>query len=254
MKKVSVRRVKVSQPLHFHPLVIGALTFCLGVVAVVVLQQVFAGNNDFIIHSCVDKTNGNLRIVAPGTSCRMSENPLDWNQQGPQGPQGPAGQIGNIGGLPYMCSFCNLSPYANSFIGKDFSKAQLNTVNFTNVDLSGVNFSGGIMEYVDFSNDNLTNADFSNIVDLVNWKSIAQNFTSANLTGVNFSNSDFSNSSFNNANFSHTNLSYASLIHDTFLGATNMSTANVTGVTWANVTCPDGSNSDNNGNTCVGHF
>jgi hypothetical protein len=29
---------------------------------------------------------------------------------------------------------------------------------------------------------------------------------------------------------------------------------NVTGVTWSNTTCPDGTNSNNDGGTCTGHL
>ena len=64
------------------------------------------------ITGCVKKSNGNLRVVDDGTSCRRNESSLVWNQTGPKGetgatgatgpqgsagPQGPAGPQGSQG-------------------------------------------------------------------------------------------------------------------------------------------------------------
>ena len=65
---------------------------------------------------------------------------------------------------------------------------------------------------------------------------------------------------FRNADLSDADLAHSSFSNDDFTNA-NLSGANVTGVqweddgpnTWNNTTCPDGTNSDNHGNTCVGH-
>jgi hypothetical protein len=51
-----------------------------------------------------------------------------------------------------------------------------------------------------------------------------------------------------NADLANTNLFYAD-----FAGAKNGTSANVTGALWDHTTCPDGSSSDNDGYTCVGH-
>lgn len=40
----------------------------------------------------------------------------------------------------------------------------------------------------------------------------------------------------------------------THLLATGLNTSVLTGVIWNNTFCPDSTNSDNNGNTCVGHL
>ncbi len=258
MKKLSARKSSVkikTRPIHFHPFIIGAITFCLGVVAVFVMQQVFAGNNDFIIHGCVDKVNGNLRIVASGTSCRNNETSLDWNQQGPQGPAGPAGNsTGN--GLPYACNTCELAPFASAFKGKDFSGSQIQNSDFTGADLSGVIFKNAFFSYDQFNNANLTGSDFSNIKDVGGFLGSVTNlkFASANLTNANFSNSNFSSSDFSNTNLQGANFTDTTFTGDNFSGAQNMSSANTTGVTWNNVTCPDGTKSNSDGGTCVGHF
>ena len=45
---------------------------------------------------------------------------------------------------------------------------------------------------------------------------------------------------------------FRAMVNDSFSGATG--TPGGAGTTWSNVTCPDGTNSNNNSNTCVGHF
>jgi hypothetical protein len=48
-----------------------------------------------VIHACRDTHAGILRAIdASSESCRNSEAPLDWNQQGPAGPQGDPGAQG----------------------------------------------------------------------------------------------------------------------------------------------------------------
>jgi hypothetical protein len=47
-----------------------------------------------VIHSCYQKTKGNLRIVKAGKPCLKSERALAFNQQGPQGKQGLQGRQG----------------------------------------------------------------------------------------------------------------------------------------------------------------
>jgi len=97
-------------------------------------------------------------------------------------------------------------------------------------DLSNTTFTGAYMstDYgvktnfinfgVDFSNDDFTGANLSSV----------QAHASVNFTNVNFTNANLQNSQWNG-------------------------NATVTGVTWSNTTCPDGTNSDSDGNTCVGH-
>lgn len=57
------------------------------------------GGDAALIHGCVQKSSGQLRIVAPSERCAASETAVDWNQQGPPGPPGPAGADGGAGGL-----------------------------------------------------------------------------------------------------------------------------------------------------------
>lgn len=48
-------------------------------------------------HGCVNKANGNLRVLHPGGPCRPDEAAISWNEQGAPGPQGPAGSAGPKG-------------------------------------------------------------------------------------------------------------------------------------------------------------
>ena len=52
---------------------------------------------DTVITGCYDRTQGSLRIVDAGTTCRQTENRITWNEQGPAGPAGPQGVAGPAG-------------------------------------------------------------------------------------------------------------------------------------------------------------
>ncbi|MFL5979377.1 MAG: hypothetical protein ACJ76O_12230, partial [Gaiellaceae bacterium] len=59
-----------------------------------------------VIHACVKKKTGLVRIVRASAACRRGESPVAWNAQGARGaagaagaagPQGPAGAAGAAG-------------------------------------------------------------------------------------------------------------------------------------------------------------
>lgn len=118
--------------------------------------------------------------------------------------------------------------------GLDFTTAQFNNSAYIIVsDLSSADFSGMDFEGIGFSESNLTSADFSstNFIGNIDYYAV---FSGSNLSSVNFTNVQFKDTR--------------------FINGTDLSTATLTGATWDNVTCPDGTNSDNNGNTCIGHL
>lgn len=49
------------------------------------------------IRACVDRHNGQTRIVSPRDRCRQNERSLEWNVAGPAGPPGPKGSTGATG-------------------------------------------------------------------------------------------------------------------------------------------------------------
>jgi hypothetical protein len=109
----------------------------------------------------------------------------------------------------------------------------------------------GNLQGCTLANLNLISADLSN-ADLSN----------ANLSGANLSYADLSNANLGAAALETTNLSGADLVGadlaGAFLGFANLSGAalygaDLTGVTWITTICPDGTNSDSDGGTCIGH-
>jgi Bacterial Ig-like domain (group 3)/Pentapeptide repeats (8 copies) len=79
-----------------------------------------------------------------------------------------------------------------------------------------------------------------------------------NLRGLNLSGADLSNANLSNANLNGANLSGANLTNANLSGANlnraQLTGATLTGVIWSNTTCPDGSNSNRDGGTCIGHL
>jgi hypothetical protein len=52
---------------------------------------------DTVIHGCVSRLFGVLRIVNSPGQCFNGESPISWNQAGPQGQTGPQGPKGDTG-------------------------------------------------------------------------------------------------------------------------------------------------------------
>lgn len=50
-----------------------------------------------VIEACVNKTNGDVRVVSDPSQCRTSERSVHWNVVGPQGPKGDTGDTGPQG-------------------------------------------------------------------------------------------------------------------------------------------------------------
>src|SRR5690349_9310051 len=55
------------------------------------------GGNTALIHSCVNNTSGEIKIIAATANCPSNYHSLDWNSQGVAGPQGPIGPVGPMG-------------------------------------------------------------------------------------------------------------------------------------------------------------
>jgi hypothetical protein len=85
------------------------------------------------------------------------------------------------------------------------------------------------------------------------------NLGNSNLTGTHFNlatltNANLSTSNFSNANFTGANLTGANLTNANLRGATGLSTATLTNVQWSKTGCPDGTLSNSDGGTCLGHL
>jgi len=75
------------------------------------------------------------------------------------------------------------------------------------------------------------------------------NETIGSMQSANLSNTDLSNADLSNADLAGADLSNANLTGADLTG-TDLSYADLTGTYWHGTICPDGTNSDNNGNTC----
>jgi hypothetical protein len=80
------------------------------------------------------------------------------------------------------------------------------------------------------------------------------NLTGAVLLGANLAGANMSNSNLKGANLAGANLTGANLTGTTLKEATGLKTATLTNILWNKTTCPDGTISNNNGGTCIGHL
>jgi hypothetical protein len=143
--------------------------------------------------------------------------------QGPRGPQGPKGEKGEKGdpgeSAPMVVNVCPRCSFMNLTLPDlDMAGAVLPYASFMNADLSGANLSGA----------NLLGAYMRDA-----------NFSGADLTGADLTNAYVYNTDMTNADL------------------TGAITTNVTltnpHILYGNTICPDGTNSDDNGDTCYGH-
>jgi uncharacterized protein YjbI with pentapeptide repeats len=111
----------------------------------------------------------------------------------------------------------------------------------------GMNLSGDCFEGTDFTGANLSSANLS-----------GDNLVGANLAGANLNRASLASACLQGANLAGANLnradlSGADLTNANFNGA-NLRSAVLNGVIWLHTTCPDGTNSDDNGGTCLLHL
>ena len=69
----------------------------LALAAVWALSMTGTSAHGDIIHACVLRTTGALRIIDANKSCSPNERAIQWDQIGPAGPAGPAGSAGPAG-------------------------------------------------------------------------------------------------------------------------------------------------------------
>ena len=78
-----------------------AAAFVTGTITTTTLVFAHGGDLGFI-HACVNKVNGQTRIVGASDTCKNNENPLHWGITGPAGPPGPEGTPGLFGNKVYL--------------------------------------------------------------------------------------------------------------------------------------------------------
>lgn len=90
-----VKRIISTALRHRGMALLAVLVVSLGVGAIANAHPGLPSNQ--VIHSCVNTSSGEIKIVGANEACRNNHSPLDWNAQGPQGPAGPAGPVGPVG-------------------------------------------------------------------------------------------------------------------------------------------------------------
>lgn len=219
-------------------------------------------------YACLDTNNGNLSAVSTiaQAACKKNATAVSWSQIGPQGPQGPQGEKGDTGPAgTVVASSCNAGDVVTG-VGAD-GTAQCTDpgsyafrcsishlylgMNLAGCDLSRANLLGANLTGADLTIANLTlaklNAAFLTNATLYDASLYGVNLTLAKLDGA-----DLTSANLTSADLTDANLTYANLTGAYLNGATTTG-AIVTRVTWSFTTCPDGSLSNDDGGTCVGH-
>lgn len=167
-----------------------------------------------------------------------------------------------------------------------FTNARIERSDFEGAQLGGAQFDGALLSQADMANADLSGASFVKIYarnsnlsgatldgatlasDTAN---LAAQFVKVKFFGASMVGATLRNALFVGADFRGADLSGATVHCADFSGArlngANMTGADLTGtyigrekpenltnVTWSNTTCPDGTNSDDNGGTCLGHL
>lgn len=244
----------------------GSLVVVVGVSllsSAVVMASIPASNGT--IYACRNAfLAGLIRVIdSPSQSCNSSyETPLNFAGGTPAFVANLVGADFNGIDLRYRdFSSANLTDadFRNSTLtGADFAGANLTNANFQSAYAKGASFVGvtlspsmlgGLTEFLlsDFTNTNLSGQNFSNA------HLRGSNFSGANLTNNTLQHVDFTNEGNQSTTFTNVDFSNTSFYEVNLTGA-SLATATLTGASWDNTYCPDGTYSDSNGNTCIGHL
>ena len=125
---------------------------------------------------------------------------------------------------------------------RDSLSTMLNSSNSTIDELEGLlnTANASILQWQQTAEDNLVDLSFAVLYDI--------DLSFADLSGANLSGANLYSADLNGANLSGANLS------DAYLSDAYLSGADLNGVYWDNTICPDGTNSDDNGDTCVNNL
>jgi uncharacterized protein YjbI with pentapeptide repeats len=132
----------------------------------------------------------------------------------------------------------------------ELSGADMAEVNLSSADLSGADLSNAAIQHSNLSNANLVDADLSN------FDGDDDTMTGADLSGAQLgiggiTESDLTGANLSDINLNGSDISYDNLTNATLLGDFNIRSGNLIDDTWSNTTCPDATNSDNDGGTCT---
>lgn len=161
-----------------------------------------------------------------------------------------------------------VGPRANltgaNLTGANLTGADLYRTNLTSADLSSVNLTDATLKRSELQGTVLAGATLTGVVSggaitgtpaslPPGWALVGAHVRylvgpTANLTSADFYGANLAGTDLADANLSSANLTFANLT-----GA-NLSGANLSGVIWSDTICPDGTNSNNDGETCINHL
>jgi hypothetical protein len=127
--------------------------------------------------------------------------------------------------------------------------AQLTGASFVGAALVGASLTGAVLSGADFTGADLTGANLSHSSYLD-----GANFTSATLKNADLSASNLKGANFKGANLTGAHLSGADLSDAILSGVRGLQPELLASAVWGNTTCPDGTTSNQNGGTCLGHL
>ena len=211
-----------------------------GIGATVAVKAGASSSENPVYYGCLKMKGGTLsKVGTTNPTCPTGSSIISWNQPPPQGPVcyeiPPAPAVANWSGCQMSLWNGNCQTPTFSIEGGNLSDADLSQTCFSEQLITSdsvTTSSGDDMVHVNLNGSDVGGSFFElvNLADasLINVDAMAADFTQANLTG---------------ADLSGANLT----------GAT-MTGANLTNVYWSNTTCPDGTNSDNDGGTCINNL
>ena len=137
------------------------------------------------------------------------------------------------------CVFLGTTSSTN-FVRCNYSRANFSGDNAPGIDFDATNWTGALMNDVQMQSSSFVGATFAHVTaDNANFN--AANFDHVDFAGANLSGSVFANATMHGDNFVGANLH----------GAKSMSAAALTGSLWRDTLCPDGTNSNHDGGTCL---
>jgi hypothetical protein len=147
-------------------------------------------------------------------------------------------------------SGCQLGPLF--LVGANLTGANLQSTNLTGANLTNANLAAAYVQGAVLSGAILTNASLGDAF-----------LNNAHLSGAYLTNARLGDAILNNAHLQGAHMQGAQFPGASLAGA-NLTNANLTGgflggaavigVQWGNTICPDGTNSNNDGGTCLGHL
>jgi len=132
--------------------------------------------------------------------------------------------------------------YKSNLTGATLLDADLSDTNLTLATLAGIDAAGATFVDATLSDAKLPDAELGG-ADMTGARVTDSHLTDADLTGADLQDVDFDGASLQGANFTQADLDGAS-----------MAAVNLTGAVWDDTTCPDGSNSNNRGDTCANNL